>query len=185
MSIIDVKQGENVVISDPHLVCLNGCTIGSDTVIQPFVSIDKSTVGARCVISHHTFICDGVVIEDDVYIGTGVVFTKTLFPRRPEITRIGNDLGPVTVVRKGASIGSNATILCGVVVGAGAFVAAGAVVTKDVPDNWLVAGVPARFMGYVQLRQRRRAAYLKARSLLKMEISAANRVGSITKPKRL
>jgi acetyltransferase-like isoleucine patch superfamily enzyme len=128
---------------------LYGCEIGADTRVGTFVEIQKGAkVGARCKISSHTFICEGVTIEDEVFIGHGVMFTNDLFPRatnpdgRPQTEADWQCLP--TVVKRGASIGSNATLLCGITIGEGALVGAGSVVTKDVPAGAVVAGNPAR-----------------------------------------
>jgi len=147
-----VTLGEQVKIFHPSLVNLYGCSIGSESKIGTFVEIQKgASIGVRCKISSHTFICEGVVIEDEVFVGHGVMFTNDLFPRAT------NDDGSLqdeshwhvvpTVVKRGASIGSNATIVAGITIGARALVGAGAVVTKDVPDYAIVAGVPARVIG--------------------------------------
>lgn len=152
MPITNVERGEDVVITHPDLVNLYGCTIGSGSRIGPFVEIQRgAVVGALCKISSHTFICDGVTIEDEVFVGHGVMFTNDLFPRATDGN--GRLQGAEdwqltqTRIRRGAAIGSNATIVAGVTVGTGALVAAGAVVTRDVPDYALVAGVPARVVG--------------------------------------
>ncbi len=148
----DVRLAAGVKIFQPDLVNLYGCTIGSDTRIGAFVEIQKNvSVGARCKVSSHTFICEGVTIEDEVFIGHGVMFTNDLYPRAT------NEDGSLqtqadwhvvaTRIKRGASIGSNATILAGTVVGEHALVGAGAVVTHDVPDYAIVAGVPARIVG--------------------------------------
>jgi acetyltransferase-like isoleucine patch superfamily enzyme len=145
-------------IFQPTLVNLYGCTIGDQTKIGAFVEIQKgATVGARCKISSHTFICEGVVIEDGVFVGHGVMFTNDRFPRavNPDgslQTEADWSVEP-TLVKRGASIGSNATIICGVTIGEGALVGAGAVVNKDVPDYSIVAGVPARVIGDVRTRR--------------------------------
>jgi len=143
----DVELGRDVKIH--AFVNLYGCRVGDETRVGTFVEIQKGAdVGARCKISSHTFICEGVTIEDEVFVGHGVMFIND---RRPRATR--PDGTPQTeadwtlertIVRRGASIGSNATILCGVEVGAGATVGAGAVVTRDVPPGATVAGNPAR-----------------------------------------
>lgn len=154
----DVRLAEGVKIFHLELVNLYGCSIGANSRIGTFVEIQKrATVGARCKISSHTFICEGVTIEDDVFIGHGVMFTNDLFPRST------NDDGTLqtetdwqlvkTLVKRRASIGSNATILGGVTVGEGALVGAGAVVTRDVPAFAIVTGVPARVVGDVRSKR--------------------------------
>jgi UDP-2-acetamido-3-amino-2,3-dideoxy-glucuronate N-acetyltransferase len=153
MPIADTVQlGENVRIFHPPLVNLYGCKIGAETKVGAFVEIQKNaTVGVRCKISSHTFICEGVQIEDEVFIGHGVMFTND---RHPQATNPDGSLQSeadwkveVTVVKKRASIGSNATIVSGVTIGTGALVGAGAVVTRNVPDFAIVAGVPAKVIG--------------------------------------
>jgi len=147
----DVVLGRDVRIFHPDLVNLYGCSVGDETRIGTFVEIQiGAKVGARCKISSHSFICEGVTIEDEVFLGHGVMFTNDKYPRAT--TADGRPQGAAdwtvepTRVGKGASIGSNATILCGITIGAGAIVGAGAVVTKDVPPRVVVAGVPARIM---------------------------------------
>lgn len=145
----DVQLGRGVKIYD--FVNLYGCTIGDDSKIGTFVEIQKkSNIGARCKISSHTFICEGVVIEDDCFIGHHVCFTNDLFPRATNAsgglqTEADWKVVPTRVCR-GASIGSGAVILAGVTIGAGALIGAGAVVTRDVGPGQVVAGVPARFL---------------------------------------
>ena len=151
MPLKDVNKGEGVQIYHPDLVNLYGCTIGDGTKIGSFVEIQKNAVvGKRCKISSHTFVCEGVTIEDEVFVGHGVMFIND---RRPRATTEGGALQTEadwavvpTLVKHGASIGSGAVILCGVTIGARAMIGAGAVVTKDVPDGATVAGVPARSM---------------------------------------
>lgn len=146
----NVKLGKDVKIPQPTLVNLYGCTIGDDTKIGTFVEIQKNAfVGARCKISSHSFVCEGVTIEDDVFVGHGVMFIND---RRPRATTDGKlqteadwECIP-TRVKRGASIGTGVVVLCGVTIGARAMVGAGAVVTHDVPDDATVAGVPARLM---------------------------------------
>ncbi len=128
---------------------LYGCTLGDDVKVGTFVEIQKGArVGDRCKISSHSFICEGVTLESDVFIGHGVMFTNDLFPRASTADgKLQTDADWVcvpTLVKKGASIGSNATILCGITIGAGAMVGAGSVVTTDVPDGAVVVGNPAR-----------------------------------------
>jgi len=145
----DVQIGEGVRIYD--FVNLYGCEIGDQSKIGAFVEIQRGArIGRRVKVSSHTFICEGVTIEDDVFIGHGVCFINDRYPRattsdgRPQ-TAADWELIP-TLVRQGASIGSGATILCGVTVGERAIVGAGAVVTHDVPPDTIVAGVPARVL---------------------------------------
>ncbi len=147
----DVQLGKDVKIFHPELVNLYGCAIGDESKIGTFVEIQGGAkIGARCKISSHSFICEGVTIEDEVFVGHGVMFINDKIPRAT--TSTGALQGPedwkveVTRVCRRASIGSNATILCGVVIGEGAIVGAGAVVTRDVPPNAVVAGSPARIL---------------------------------------
>jgi UDP-2-acetamido-3-amino-2,3-dideoxy-glucuronate N-acetyltransferase len=151
----DVSLGADVLIPQPDLVNLYGCTIGRETRIGPFVEIQREViVGERCKISSHSFVCTGVIIEDEVFIGHGVMFTNDRYPRAAN--HDGSPQAPgdwpllPTRVRRGASIGTNATVLPGVTIGAFAMVGAGAVVTGDVPDYAIVAGVPARVVGDVR-----------------------------------
>ena len=155
----NVVLESDVVIHQPELVNLYGCSIGVGTRIGPFVEIQSDvSVGRSCKISSHSFICSGVVIEDGVFIGHGVMFTNDLLPRA--LNQDGSlrgsgdwDVKP-THVAAGASIGSNATLLCGIRIGAQAMVGAGAVVTNDVPDYAIVAGSPARTIGDTRERKR-------------------------------
>lgn len=145
----DVVLGPGVQIFHPQLVNLYGCAIGAGTKVGAFVEIQRgATIGAKCKISSHSFICDGVEIEDGVFIGHGVMFTNDIYPRAVNADgslQTGDDWALVkTRVKAGASIGSNATIVAGVTIGEGALVGAGAVVTRDVPPKAVVAGVPAR-----------------------------------------
>ena len=144
----DVILEEGVVIFHRDLVNLYGCRVGAGTKIGTFVEIQKNAViGQRCKISSHTFICEGVTIEDEVFVGHGVMFINDRYPRATTEGRLQTEedwaVEP-TLVRRGASIGSGAVLLCGVTIGAGALVGAGAVVTADVPPGATVAGVPAR-----------------------------------------
>ena len=145
----DVKLGKGVKLS--KFINLYGCEIGDETKIGAFVEIQKNaSVGRRCKISSHTFICEGVAIEDNVFVGHGVTFINDSFPRA--ITPDGElqteaDWGvEKTVVKRGASIGSGSTILSKVVIGENAIVGAGSVVTRDVPANTIVAGNPAKIL---------------------------------------
>jgi UDP-2-acetamido-3-amino-2,3-dideoxy-glucuronate N-acetyltransferase len=145
----NVRLGKQVRILHPDLVNLYGCTIGDETRIGAFVEIQVGAkIGLRCKISSHTFICEGVTIEDEVFIGHGVMFINDKFPSAT--TEEGTVQGPAdwkvepTRVCWRASVGSNATILCGVTVGERATIGAGAVVSRDVPPDTIVAGVPAR-----------------------------------------
>jgi acetyltransferase-like isoleucine patch superfamily enzyme len=145
----DVQVGKEVRILHPDLVNLYGCVIGDETRIGTFVEVQVGArIGSRCKISSHTFICEGVTIEDEVFVGHGVMFINDRFPAAT--TEGGKPQGPddwkveSTRVCRRASIGSNATILCGVTIGEGATVGAGAVVTRDVLPDSVVAGVPAR-----------------------------------------
>jgi UDP-2-acetamido-3-amino-2,3-dideoxy-glucuronate N-acetyltransferase len=151
----DVLLGSNVNIYHPQLVNLYGCQIGNDTKIGSFVEIQKNvTVGCRCKVSSHSFLCEGVVIEDEVFIGHGVMFTNDLYPKATNedgTLQTETDWAVIkTLVKRCASIGSNATVLPGLTIGEKALVGAGAVVTKDVPDYAIVAGVPARVVGDVR-----------------------------------
>jgi acetyltransferase-like isoleucine patch superfamily enzyme len=145
-----VRLGRGVVIHHPDLVNLYGCEIGDGTRIGTFVEIQKNaSVGRLCKISSHTFVCEGVSIEDEVFVGHGVMFINDRHPRATSGGALQTDSDWQVVptrVRRGASIGSGAVILCGVTIGERALVGAGAVVTHDVPDDAVVAGVPARLL---------------------------------------
>lgn len=145
----NVVLGKNVVLND--FINLYGCKIGDDTKIGPFVEIQKNAfIGKRCKISSHTFICEGVSIEDDVFVGHGVMFINDKYPKATSESgelQTEDDWEVIrTVVKQGASIGSNATLLCGITMGSNSVVGAGSVVTKDVPDNVIVAGNPAKII---------------------------------------
>jgi acetyltransferase-like isoleucine patch superfamily enzyme len=152
----DVILGSNVKIFYPNLVNLYGCKIGDHTKIGTFVEIQANViVGQRCKISSHSFLCEGVTIEDEVFIGHGVMFTNDLYPRATNEdgnlkTETDWDVIPTTVKNR-ASIGSNVTILPGITIGKHAMIAAGAVVINDVDDYAIVAGVPARVVGDVRI----------------------------------
>ena len=144
----NVRLGAGVVIPHPELVNLYGCSVGTETKIGTFVEIQKNAqVGARCKISSHSFICEGVTIEDEVFVGHGVMFINDPYPRATSDGQVqtGADWQVIpTLVKRGASIGSGAVILSGVSIGEKSLVGAGAVVTHDVPDCSIVVGVPAR-----------------------------------------
>ena len=143
-----VRLGRGVVIHHPDLVNLYGCSIGDETKVGTFVEIQKNAhIGSRCKISSHTFVCEGVTIEDEVFVGHGVMFINDRHPRATAGGALQTEADWSVVptrVGRGASIGSGAVVMCGVTVGEGALVGAGAVVTRDVPAGATVAGVPAR-----------------------------------------
>ena len=153
--LLRVALGEGVVIHQPDLVNLYDCRVGEGTRIGAFVEIQKNAVvGRNCKVSSHSFICEGVTLEDGVFIGHGVMFTNDVYPRA---TTAGGALQTAsdwtvlrTLVRQNASIGSNATILPGITIGESALIGAGAVVTRDVPDFAVVAGVPAKVIDWVE-----------------------------------
>jgi acetyltransferase-like isoleucine patch superfamily enzyme len=146
----DVKLGKNVKIFD--FTNLYGCTIGDNTKVGAFVEIQKGVaIGKNCKISSHTFVCEGVTIEDNVFVGHNVSFINDKYPRatNPDGSMVGEGQWECvpTVVKKGASIGTSATIMCGITIGENAFVGAGSVVIKDVPAGATVVGNPARIIG--------------------------------------
>ena len=157
----NVRLGSGVIIFHPELVNLYGCQIGDGTRIGTFVEIQKNAlIGKNCKISSHSFICEGVEIEDEVFIGHGVKFINDLYPHAT--TAEGNLQGEAdwkvvrTVVRARASIGTNATILPNVTIGRGAMIGAAAVVVANVPDHAVVIGVPGRVIGDARERERPR-----------------------------
>jgi acetyltransferase-like isoleucine patch superfamily enzyme len=148
----DVKLGKDVKLS--KFINLYGCEIGDETKIGAFVEIQKNAhVGSRCKISSHTFVCEGVTIEDNVFVGHSVAFINDSYPRATAGGQLQTEKDwkvEKTVVKRGASIGSGATILSNVTIGENALVGAGSVVTKDVPANAVVVGNPARVLRYLQ-----------------------------------
>jgi acetyltransferase-like isoleucine patch superfamily enzyme len=146
----NVKIGTGVTIPQPELVNLYGCSIGDYSKIGAFVEIQKNVIiGAFCKISSHTFICEGVTIEDEVFVGHGVRFINDRYPRAAVNGKLQTEVDwhvITTLVKRGASIGSGAVIMCGITIGEKAFVGAGAVVTKNVPDFAVAAGNPAQFI---------------------------------------
>ncbi len=153
----DVKLGKGVQFPHPELINLYGCSIGDETKIGAFVEIQKNAiVGARCKISSHSFICEGVTIEDEVFIGHGVIFINDRYPRATKDGRLKDDndweVLPIRV-KRGASIGSGAVILCSVTIGEKAMVGAGAVVAQDVPDLAIVVGSPACFIRNIDQKE--------------------------------
>ena len=156
----DVRMGERVRLAS--YVNLYGCEIGDDTRLGAFVEVQRDAkIGRRCKISSHTFICSGVTIEDEVFIGHGVIFINDRYPRATAadgaLQTEADWKMEHTVVRKGASIGSGAIVMCGVEIGAGALVGAGAMVVRDVPAGEIVAGHPARLRGPVTEWKERQA----------------------------
>ncbi len=165
----DVKLGRGVKLS--KFINLYGCAVGDETKIGAFVEVQKNaTIGKRCKISSHTFICEGVTIEDYVFVGHGVTFTNDTYPRA---TTPGGELQTeqdwqvgTTLVKQGASIGSGSTILSDLVIGENALIGAGSVVNKDVPANAIVAGNPARVLRYINAdgEEKKQAASARLRA---------------------
>jgi UDP-2-acetamido-3-amino-2,3-dideoxy-glucuronate N-acetyltransferase len=153
----DVNLGSGVVIFQPKLVNLYGCKIGDLTKIGAFVEVQKnSTVGSQCKISSHAFICEGVTIEDKVFVGHGVLFINDRYPRATASGQLQTEKDwkvIPTLVKQGASIGSGAVIMCGITLGRESMIGAGSVVTRDVPDYAIVAGVPARVVGDIRKKK--------------------------------
>jgi acetyltransferase-like isoleucine patch superfamily enzyme len=164
---VDVRMGEGVRLAP--FVNLYGCEIGEGTRIGAFVEVQRDArIGRRCKISSHSFICSGVTIEDEVFIGHGVVFINDRYPRATTSNGVAQTEQDweleTTVVRRGASIGSGAVIMCGVEIGEHAMVAAGALVTRDVPPNTIVAGHPAQARASVdsrRVRERRNGSQIR------------------------
>ncbi len=148
----DVKLGKDVKLS--KFINLYGCSVGDNTKIGAFVEVQKkATIGQNCKISSHTFVCEGVIIHDDVFVGHGVMFINDTYPRATTEGKLQTEADwavEPTVVQKGASIGSNATILSNVTIGERAIIGAGSVVTKDVPPDTIVAGNPAKIFRKVR-----------------------------------
>jgi UDP-2-acetamido-3-amino-2,3-dideoxy-glucuronate N-acetyltransferase len=150
-------MGKNVVIHHPELVNLYGCEIGNDSKIGAFVEIQKGAkIGSFCKVSSHSFVCEGVTIEDKVFVGHGVMFINDPYPRSATGDQLQTETDwkvVPTLVKAGASLGSGSVILCGVTLGKECLIGAGAVVTKDVPDYAIVTGVPGRVTGDVRKKK--------------------------------
>jgi UDP-2-acetamido-3-amino-2,3-dideoxy-glucuronate N-acetyltransferase len=153
----NVKLGRNVAIHHQELINLYGCQIGDDTKIGAFVEIQKNAfIGSGCKISSHTFVCEGVIIEDEVFIGHGVMFINDRYPRATSNGKLQTEEDWKVIetrIKRGASIGSGAVVMCGVTVGEKALIGAGAVVTENIPDFAIVVGVPARVTGDIRQKE--------------------------------
>jgi acetyltransferase-like isoleucine patch superfamily enzyme len=156
------------------MVNLRDCTIGDEARIGVFVDIQKNAViGPRCDVHSHTRIGENVILEEEVFIGSGVSIGGDIYPRAHKTP--SDALSPrkrVTLLKKRSAIGANATVLAGVVIGTGALVGAGSVVTRSVPDNYIVAGIPARIIGRVKVREKRRKAIERAKKMLEFGIES-------------
>lgn len=154
-----VKLGNNVLVPQPDLVNLYGCEIGDDTKIGAFVEIQKGVkVGRFCKVSSHSFLCEGVTLEDKVFVGHGVMFINDRYPRSASGDKLQTEADWTvipTLIKEGASLGSGSVILCGVTIGKEALIGAGAVVTKDVPDHAVVVGVPGRLLGDIRKKEKK------------------------------
>lgn len=151
MPISNANIAPSAIIRYPELVNIYGCSIGAESQVGPFVEIQSQvTIGPRCKIQSHAFICSGVTLEEGVFVGHGVMFVNDRYPQaqnsQGQLETAGDWKLEPTLIERGATLGSNCTIMGGVTVGAGALVGAGAVVTADVPPNCVVAGVPARLI---------------------------------------
>lgn len=177
MPVVNVKKGAKVKIPASGMVNLRDCTIGDEAKIGVFVDIQKNAViGARCEVHSHARIGENVIVEDEVFIGPGVSIGGDIYPRAHKMP--GDSLSPrkrVTVLKKRCAIGANATVLAGVVIGTGALVGAGSVVTRSVPDNYIVVGIPARIIGRVKVREKRRKAIERAKKMLEFGIEPARK----------
>ena len=154
----DVELGKDVVLND--FINLYGCKIGDHTKVGPFVEVQKNaSIGRNCKVSSHSFICEGVTIEDDVLVGHGVIFINDRYPRataKDGGLQTEDDWQVIpTLVKRGASIGSNATILCGITIGKGSIIGAGSVVIENVPDRTIIAGNPAKVIRRIEVKGQR------------------------------
>lgn len=177
MPIVKVKKGVKVKIPTSGLVNLHGCTIGDEASIGAFVDIQKDAIiGARCEVHSHARIGENVILEDEVFIGSGVSIGGDIYPRAHKMPSDSpSQRKRLTLLKKRSAIGANATVLAGVIIGTGALVGAGSVVTRNVPDNYIVAGIPARIIGRVGARERRRQAIERAKKMLELGIESSRR----------